>query len=81
LALNSVRQIGKKFIDGDQRSVHTFPDDFSVLIDQEVEPFRELPDIIVSAELLDDDGIDVAQKCIFRVDLFLENALRRAQIA
>jgi len=81
LALNSVRQIGKKLIDRDQSSIHTFPDNFSVLINQEVETFRELPDIIVGAELLDHDGIDVAQKCIFRVDLFLENALRRAQIA
>jgi hypothetical protein len=81
LAFDDVGQVAEQLVHWNQGAVHAAPNDFAVLVDQEVVPFSELADIVVRAELLDDDCVDVTEKCILGIDLFLEDALRRPQVA
>jgi len=67
-ALDNFCEIGKKFIDRDQRSCHAPPDNLAVLVDQKIEPLRASVCVIECAKSLNDLSVDIAQKRVFSSD-------------
>ena len=72
LALDHFGEIGQQFVHGDKSSRNAPPDDFAVLIDQEIVTVRSFGLLVLRAEPLDHGRIDITQERVLGTNGFLE---------
>jgi hypothetical protein len=81
LVLDHFGKIGQQFVDGNKGPGNTPPDNFTVLIDQEVIAARSFGLLVQRAESFDHGRIDIAQERILGTHSVLELLLGGGEIA
>src|SRR5690349_18274607 len=72
LVLDHFGEIGQKLVHRNKGSRNAPPDDFAVLIDQEIVTVRSFGLLVLRAEPLDNGRIDIAQERVLGTNGFLE---------